>query len=106
MCKTQALVHHGYPELVLAADCCYWDSIGALNVENFVGILVALCGTSTKILISQERRSEEVRQEFLQMIKLNFKSIKKVSLPKARMPPGLCLDYCDLWEISSPRNVR
>ena len=104
-CKTQALVHTGYPDFVLAADCCYWDSIGAPSVDDFVGILVALCGPNTKILISQERRSEEIRQEFLCLINRNFGSIKRVSLAKSKMPPGLCLDYCDVWEISTPYSL-
>lgn len=48
-------------DLVVAADCCYIDQDGASpSTPAFVETCAALCGPSTRCLVSFERRAPEV----------------------------------------------
>jgi len=93
------LCHDGYPDLVLAADCCYFDGEGpSPDTVEFVKICRTLCSKKTRLLISLERRSAEVREIFIEEVLKQFKTVKRINLSK--LPKSLNIDHCDLWDIS------
>eukprot|EP00889_Picochlorum_renovo_P002569 jgi/Picre1/29599/NNA_004984.t1 len=88
-----------YPDLVLAADCCYIDNEGpSPNTVEFVRLCRALCSEKTRLLISLERRSSEVRDFSSSKFLKQFKTVKRINLSK--LPKSLNIDHCDLWDIS------
>lgn len=89
------------PDLVLAADACYVDGDGASpSTPAFVQTCAGLCGPATRVLVSFERRSPEVRRCFLEEARRAFRRVELV--PAASLPGPLRLPYCDLWELSGP----
>lgn len=93
------LCDDGYPDLVLAADCCYIDGEGrSPDTVEFVKLCRALCSEKTRLLISLERRSAEVREIFIEQVLKQFKTVKRINL--SMLPKSLNIDHCDLWDIS------
>ncbi|WPT16973.1 EEF1A lysine methyltransferase 3 [Picochlorum sp. SENEW3] len=93
------LCDDGYPDLVLASDCCYMDGEGpSPDTVEFVRLCRALCSEKTRLLISLERRSSEVRDIFIEQVLKQFKTVKRINLSK--LPKSLNIDHCDLWDIS------
>ena len=86
------------PDLVLAADCCYVDGDGrSPSTPAFVQTCAGLCGPRTRVLVSFERRSPEVRRCLLEEARKVFRHVQAV--PAAALPKPLRLEYCDLWEL-------
>ena len=88
------------PDLVLAADCCYIDNDGVSpSTPAFVQTCAGLCGPHTRVLVSFERRSPEVRRCFIEEAKKAFRHVEMIQIQSLRLPPALRLEYCDLWEL-------
>lgn len=97
----ESICYESYPDLVLAADCCYSDGDCMItDVGDFVSTLRSLCGPNTTVFLAQEIRSMEIYQQLVRMLQQNFRNMKKVSLLK--LPEGLQDKNCDIWELSKP----
>jgi predicted nicotinamide N-methyase len=95
------LCYHQYPDYVLAADVTYVDNEGiSPDTVEFVKLCRALSNEKTKVLVSLERRSAEVREIFVEEISKHFRQIKLIDLSKSNLPSGLRVEHIDLWLIS------
>lgn len=104
-CMKQAsdLCFHGYPDLVIASDVTYIDNETKVQPDTieFVKLCRALSGERTRVLIGLERRSEEVRNLFIQEVKKHFTKVSMVDLGKVGgLPKNLCVGHIDVWDIS------
>lgn len=102
MDKVSLLCDGGCPELVLAADCCYYDGEGpSPDTACFIETCRGLSGESTKVLISFERRSSAVREDLLRLARESFDMVMRVDT--SHLCPSLRLEYCDLWQLEKPK---
>lgn len=88
----------GGADLVIAADVTYVDGDGASpSTEAFVAACRALSGPSTRVLVSFELRSAEVKAAFLAAAGREFSGVER--LPQASLPKGWRAEHLELYQL-------
>lgn len=85
-------------DLVVATDCVYIDPDGSVpSSEHFMAACSGLCQSGTRVLISFETRSSELREHLLAAARAKFSRVEE--LPLTSLPQAYQLQHIELYEM-------
>ena len=87
-------------DLVVATDCVYPDPNGigrAPSSELFMKACQQLCHQGTKVLVTFENRSPELKEALLSAAAGQFSHVAEV--PKAEWPAAFQVDHIEMYEL-------
>ncbi len=85
-------------DLVVATDCIYIDPSGSIpSSTHFMAAAAGLCKPITRVLITFEARSDQLRQALLSDAKAQFSRVEQV--PLERLPEHFRVQHIEMYEL-------
>eukprot|EP00877_Chromochloris_zofingiensis_P010190 jgi/Chrzof1/5424/Cz16g02150.t1 len=85
-------------DVVIATDCIYPDPDGSVpSSEHFMTACAGLCNYSTRVLVTFEARSDELRSALLAAAHAKFSRIQRI--PKSDLPVPYRTEHIEMYEM-------